>query len=271
MKGVKDLKIKIKSSIIISMVILSGLIINLNFDLNTIGSENDSNPIRDVGPKRFGGEDLNWSQIEVISEPILSQNNNINGSLNPKIAVEGDKIYVVWADVTDYNGAGSDMDIFYRFFDGSSWSKIEVISEPVPGKNFNTDISMCPEIAVESGRIYVVWCDGNNTNGAGLDWDIFYRCNLTGSSWEDIQVISEPIVGSNINTVMSFVPKIAIENGKIYVVWCDGNNTNGAGLDWDIFYRCNLTGNNWEDVQVISEPLAGALHLNSHLTLKYRG
>ncbi|MCK5560524.1 MAG: putative Ig domain-containing protein, partial [Thermoplasmata archaeon] len=79
--------------------------------------------------------------------------------------------------------------------------------------------------------------DNNNTNGASSDYDIFYRGNLTGSSWEEIQVISEPVLGKNFNTGESVKPDIVINSGKRHVVWRDNNNTNGAGNDEDIFYR----------------------------------
>ncbi|MCK5560756.1 MAG: hypothetical protein KAJ51_09195, partial [Thermoplasmata archaeon] len=78
----------------------------------------------------------------------------------------------------------------------------------------------------------------NDTNGAGsAEPDIFYRCNLTGSSWEDIQVISEPIYGNNINTGWSSMPEIAVINGKNHIFWEDANDTSNAGPDKDIFYR----------------------------------
>jgi hypothetical protein len=134
-----------------------------------------------------------------------------------------------------------------------------VISEPVYGQDINKGDSYFPDIAVEDGKIYVTWADGNNTNGAGTDADIFYICNLTGSSWEDIQVISEPVPGNNFNTGSSFWQAIAVENGMIYIVWQDENNTNGCGggLETEIFYKCNITGLGWEEVQVISEPVPG--------------
>ncbi|MCK5561624.1 MAG: hypothetical protein KAJ51_13560, partial [Thermoplasmata archaeon] len=198
-----------------------------------------------------------WDPIEVVSEPIPGQNINIGSSSSAKVAVENDKIYVVWEDNSSIQGSGSDRDIFYRHFDGNKWSEIQVISEPVHGNNFNDRISDRPAIAVENGKIYVIWCDMNNTNGAGLDVDTFYRTNLTGTHWEEVQVISEPVVGSNFNIRAGNFPQIAVENGKIYVIWHDRNNTNGAGTDIDLFYRCNLTGKSWEDIQVISEPVMG--------------
>ncbi len=250
------MKIKFKSIIVISIIFLSTLIIVWDFDLRAKSFDNEMNSTSiSKSNKRLTNEVFDWGEIEVISEPIAGQNINVEDSWTPKIAIENDKIYVVWVDATDYKGAAGDLDIFFKYFDGSKWSEIQVISEPIQGKNINTKNSVNPDIAVENGKIYIVWRDQNDTNGAGIDREIFYRCNLTGKSWETEQVISEPIIGSDLNKVWSDYPAIAVENDKIYVIWQDKNNTNSAAEDDDIFYRCNITGSDWENIQVISEPV----------------
>jgi len=206
---------------------------------------------------RFSEFDFDWGETEVISEPIVGQNINVEHSGITSVTFENDKIYVTWMDKNDTNGAGTDYDIFFKYFNGNKWSEVQVISEPINGQNFNTADCFVPRIAVENGKIYVVWCDDNNTNGAGVDDDILFRCNITGNKWEDIQVISEPTRGENVNIGQSLDPDIVVENGKIYVVWKDDNDTNGASSDWDIHYRCNLSGSSWDPIQVISEPIAG--------------
>ena len=234
------------------LLILSVLIVS-SIGFNATDSKTES-----LSPAPLSAQnDYPWGLIEVISEPHKNQNTNTGVSNLPKIVVEDGKIYMVWADQNDTNYAETDSDIFYRYFDGNSWSEVQVISEPVPGSGLNDQISSHPDIAVENGNIYVVWHDENNTNFAGTDRDIFFRCNLSGSGWEPVQVISEPIYGAGINTGESYEPSIAVENGKIYVVWRDDNDTNLAGTDFDVFYRCNLTGTGWEPVQVISEPVPG--------------
>jgi hypothetical protein len=117
--------------------------------------------------------------MDVVSEPIPAGDINLLSSNNSKVAVENNMIYVVWEDTSNLNGAGTDSDIFYRYYDGVSWSKLQVISEPKVGKNINLGESYEPDIAVENGNIYIVWYDNNNTNLSGSDYDIFYRTNLT--------------------------------------------------------------------------------------------
>jgi hypothetical protein len=255
--GGNKLGVRKLTTMIIFLILTS--IIFFNNTLSTVENENrekslisDSSRSSELNP--LLNENYFWSTSKVISEPLFSGNININESYEPKIAVEGDNVYVVWEDGTDLYGSGSDYDIFYRYFNGTTWSQIQVISEPILGANSNIGTSYTPDITVLNGNIYVVWSDRNDTNGAGGDTDIFYRCNLSGSGWEDIQVISEPVFGADVNNLTSEAPRLAVETGKIYVTWSDSSNISNAGYDLDIFYRCNLTGSNWEPIQVISEP-----------------
>jgi hypothetical protein len=147
-------------------------------------------------------------------------------------------------------------DSFFRCnITGSNWEPIEVLSEPVSGSNYNTGYSSSPELTVKNNKIYAIWTDFNNTNGASTNEDLFYRCNLTGTNWETVQVISEPI--PNVNTYLGEIAgySISIENDNLYVVWSGDNNTNNSGSDFDIFLCSNLSGLGWNPVEVISEPI----------------
>ncbi|GAG99906.1 unnamed protein product, partial [marine sediment metagenome] len=252
------MKMKLTCGLIIFIFICNAFVVSWNNGYDADAPESNPQEISRNVPKPLSNGVFNWSKIKVISEPVSGRDFDTRISYASRIAVENDKIYVVWWSDNNTNGAGTDDDVFYRHFDGNNWADIQVISEPVIGQNINTGRSGVPDIAVENGKIYVVWQDLDNTNGAGNnDVDIFYRCNLTGTSWEPVQVISEPIFGKNMNIGHSWSPKIAVENGKIYVVWDDVNNTNNAGNDRDMFYRCNITGFGWEPVQIISEPVSG--------------
>jgi hypothetical protein len=194
----------------------------------------------------------------VISEPVFGKNFNTGDSYGIVLAVEDGRIYVIWGDDNNTDGAGLDRDIFYRAnLTSSSWEDIQVISEPVFGQDNNIGTSEYLNIAVENGKVFVTWRDDNSTNGGGFDFDIVYRCNLTGTSWEDVQVISEPVSGQDLNIRRSSVVNIAAWENNIYAIWMDQNDTNGAGTDWDTFFRCNLSGSGWGEIEVISEPVYG--------------
>jgi hypothetical protein len=255
---VLGLKGKIISGLILGILVLNVII---NFNIVNMASNSDKESNEPYFLSNFRSGNYTWGQILPISEPIFGQDKNKGSSIKPSIAVEDENIYVVWQDSSNLSNSGTDFDVFYRFYDGNTWSDIQVISEPIIGQNLNTaetgQETGFLSIAVENGNIYVVWSDSNETNGSGKDNDIFFRCNLTGTGWEDIQVISEPVRGKNFNTGGSGNPDIAVENGNLYVIWGDNSNTDGAGTDNDIFFRCNLTGTRWEDIQVISEPVKG--------------
>jgi hypothetical protein len=245
----------------LTFLVIIILLVSSNSNLIVGGPENDFNISGERAIESsysISTENINLSSIEFISDPDFSNISNINDSRIVDIAVENENIYVVWTDNSSIFGAGDDYDIFYKFYNGIIWSDIQILSEPVVGKDNNIGISWMPRIAVENERIYVVWYDTNDTNNCGgdlTDSEIFYRCNLTGTYWEPVQILSEPIPNEDTNILWSSSPVIAVENGKLYVVWADDNNTYGSAADTDIFFRCNLTGTHWEPVQILSEPI----------------
>jgi hypothetical protein len=251
------MKERIFCGIFLFFLIFSFMIVGWNFESIADPSKSCTKSATSNISDQISKRSIDWSHIEVISEPILSKNINKGWSFGCQIEAENDNLYVVWVDDNNTNAAGVDNDVFYRYFDGTSWGETQVISEPVPGLNHDTGDTTFLRLAVDNGKIFVIWSSDNSTDGSGTDNDIFFRCNLTGSGWEDIQVISEPVQGNDFNTGISWMPDIAVENGKIFVTWVDTNNTNGAGSDFDILFRCNLTGSSWENIQVISEPVAG--------------
>ncbi|MCK5560045.1 MAG: hypothetical protein KAJ51_05605, partial [Thermoplasmata archaeon] len=255
------MRVQIKSYFVVIILILSALLVAMNFGYVATNTENEPVKTYDgLASGRQPGSGYHWGTLDPISEPFLKDDWNTFDSTNTRIAVEGGKIYVVWEDETPYQGCGGDDDIFFRYFDGDQWSDIQVISEPVFGEDENDAGSYNPDIAVENGKIYVVWHDMNDTYGVAGDRDIFFKCNLTGTNWEPVQVISEPTLSGNaVNTGQSYNPSIAVENGNIYIAWDDDTDYDNSGIDWDVFYRCNRSAPGWEDIQVISEPVPGDL------------
>jgi hypothetical protein len=182
-----------------------------------------------------------WDMTEVVSTESTST------SYNPAIAVDRTgNIHVAWYDYTSYGGSGSDRDIFYKYWNTAteSWTITEVISTVSTGNSYY------PAISIDSvGNVHIVWQDYTNYNGAGTDPDIFYRCwNASTGSWKAVEVISTE------STSSSSSPDVFIDwIGNIHVVWYDNTNYNGAGTDYDIFYKYkNGTTNSWENTEVVS-------------------
>ncbi len=194
-----------------------------------------------------------WTPIEIISTE------STGDSGNPAMAVDSlGNVHVAWSDGTDYNGSGTDWDIFYKYWDNLSktWTMTEVVSTE------STATSCYPFIALDKDRnVHVVWQDYTDYNGAGSDADIFYkRRNVTTDVWEDLEVISN-------SPYPSTTPVLAVDGiGQCHVVWNDGNPLDNKQV---CYTRWNATTGVWNNIQCIS-PLSWANYYPS-ITVDFEG
>jgi len=195
----------------------------------------------DIFYKRWNASSSTWTTTEVVS----TESTDTSGS--GMIAVDGARnVHMAWHDYTNYDGSGTDLDIFYKRWNAtsSSWTTTEVVSTE------STGFSAFPTIAMDStGNAHVAWYDITNYGGSGTDYDIFYkRWNATSSTWTTTEVVSTESTGSSIT------PTIAVDGtGNIHVVWYDMTNYGGSGTDYDIFYkRWNATSSTWTTTEVVS-------------------
>jgi hypothetical protein len=200
----------------------------------------------DIFYSYFNKSNNEWGDIEVVSTESTAT------SALPWIAVDvSGNIHVSWQDDMDYNGSGSDYDIFYKFKNVTtkSWKTTEVVS------NESTQNSLNPTIAVDSfGNGHVAWCDYTDYNGSGTDSDIFYKYrNLTSYNWTLSEIVS------NESTSESVLPTITLDNfSNIHIAWHDNSSYAGAGTDYDIFYKFfNSTLENWTITEVVSNESSG--------------
>jgi hypothetical protein len=184
---------------------------------------------------------LNWTLTEVVSTESWM------GSRYTSVAVDGsENVHLVWQDLTNYDGAGNDADIFYKRWNSttSTWTAAEVVSTG------STNTSWQPQTAVDfAGNVHIIWYEVWDYSGSGNDDDIFYRrWNATSGTWTSIEVVS---IESTENSRWS---TIAVDGaGNLHVAWSDGTNLNGSGTDYDIFYKCwNVTTSTWETLEVVS-------------------
>lgn len=183
-----------------------------------------------------------WTNVEVVS---TESTENSNG---PDIAVapSGD-LFVVWLDKTNYDGAGSDEDIFFKqwFSANNTWGSTEVVSKE------STSTSWKAEIAVgNNGDAHVVWPDKTDYIGAGIDQDIFYkRLDSNSNTWTGITIISEE---SSENSAPAKVDTDSY--GSPHIVWQDYDDITGnSGGDYDIFYKkYNPSMGIWSSVELVS-------------------
>ncbi|UCD13114.1 MAG: hypothetical protein JSW60_06020 [Thermoplasmatales archaeon] len=197
------------------------------------GSGNDWDIFYKSKPK--GGS---WTPTEVIS--IESTEDTSVSSL--AVDFKG-TVHVTWIDSTNFNGAGSDVDIFYKCKPiGGSWTPAEVISIE------STENSWNPCLAVDStGAVHVTWEDLTNIAGSGLDWDIFYRYKESSGNWSTIETVSTE------STLDSWFSSLAVDStGTIHVAWQDFTDFGGSGIDSDIFYKYKPFGESWITSDIVS-------------------
>jgi hypothetical protein len=201
------------------------------------GSGTDS----DIFYKRWNILTESWTTAEVVSTESTFD------SSNPSFAIDSSgNIHVCWDDQTNYAGAGTDFDIFYKYRDAltSSWNDTELISH---GSNLN---SFTPSLGVDSaGNVHIVWRDPTNYVGSGTDDDIACRrWNATTSSWSLIEVVSTQ------SNLLSVAPDLYIDsNDKVHVAWHDYTDFGGAGADEDIFYKSwENPSTSWSNTEVVS-------------------
>jgi len=178
-----------------------------------------------------------------------------SGSYNPSLAVDNDgNIHIAWQDYTNYDGAGTGWDIFYKRWDesSSSWTVTEFISTE------STEEPDYPSLAVDSdGNVHVAWQDETDYASAGTDWDIFYkRWDVSTSTWTTTEVVSTESTGN------SNYPSLAVDAiGNVHIAWHDITDYGGAGGTFkDIFYKYwNTSSSSWMMTEVVStESIAGA-------------
>ncbi|MHA1258867.1 MAG: hypothetical protein ACTSRO_04365 [Candidatus Heimdallarchaeaceae archaeon] len=216
-------------------------------DLDGAGTDED------VFLKRYFAQNNSWTSTEIVSTESSSF------STDSDIAVDRmGNIYITWKDDTDYNGAGSDYDIFFKewFSSNSSWSDTVVISSE------STDNSLEPRITVTSeGVVVIVWSDWTNdmTPGDGADSDIYAKQRRFNESWSDLLLISSS------STSISCSPDIVSDDiGDLFICWTDYTNISGSGVDPDIFLKTfDERTKIWSDVEIVSSESTSASTLPS--------
>jgi hypothetical protein len=201
-------------------------------DSDILGADTDD----DIFHKVRNYETKSWSATVLVS----TESTSYSGM--PSIAIDSkNNLHIVWYDYTDYNGAGTDSDIFYKKWDisSSSWSNAQIVSDTP-----YTDTSVHPSITVDtSDNVHIVWKD------YFAQYVIAYRYwDSIESSWSDIEVIDTE------STASVSGPSIAADpSNNLHVVWPDETNITASGIDSDIVYKYwDSSTLSWSTTEVIS-------------------
>lgn len=182
------------------------------------------------------------SDTYIIPGPIIVSTESHDHSYKPILVsdAQGD-LHVTWYDYSNFDGAGTDADIFYKRWNAStsSWGTTVVISTE------SNSLSRNPSLVTDSfGNIHITWEEGN-----GLYMDIIYKLwNASNLSW------GSPLWISSNSSKNSYTPTISTDNfDNIFIAWADETDYGGSGSDRDIFYRTwNASMSNWGNTEVIS-------------------
>lgn len=154
---------------------------------------------------------------------------NVDIDWSPSVAATNDgKIWVVWrSDRISNNGT-----IFYKVFDGSSWTEDTMLAG---GPSINDYPAVT---STNDGKIWVVWV----SDRVGQNENLFYKV-FDGVSWsDDTQLTTDPYPDT-------FPSIMQASDGKIWVVWTSPR----FEMQGDIFYKV-FDGVSWsEDTRITSD------------------
>jgi hypothetical protein len=131
-------------------------------------------------------------------EPVINLSNNIGDSINPRMIVSGNNVYVVWEDSSN----DGDRDIFFR----ASHDNGETFESIIDLSN-NAGASSNPNIAISGSNIYVGWKDGLAL--------LFRASHDNGETFDPVITLGILESGS---------PTILVSGTNVYVAWPEGDD-----------------------------------------------
>src|SRR5215208_5072799 len=158
--------------------------------------------------------------------------NSPGESLDPRIAVSGSNVYVVWEDYSLGNSTSSEIMLIRSVNRGLNYASAQSLSKS-PGE------SVDPRIAVSGSNVYVVWEDTATDGSSEVK---FAKSADNGATFTNARNLSN-------NTGISFDPRITVSGSNVYVVWED---TTAAGSSDILLARSTNNGATFGVVQNLS-------------------
>jgi len=210
---------------------------------------------------RWTEDGVNWSPLTKVS-PIIR--NGMNDW--PILAIYQEKLYIFWktmddniADVTNDN----DMDIVYRWWDGSNFGPIEEIT-----KGDNGAIDWAYDATVYNNRLYIAWETDVD------DW-IGYQVDIVVKSFDGISWSNKKNLCPSGDDTKDEIPKLYVwfnpvkKIEELYLIWGRGNGDPEGNGDIDIVIRV-FDGVSWSPRQEISKPNVQVQNMG-HQLIGYEG
>jgi hypothetical protein len=174
----------------------------------------------DIFYKHWNATTATWTTTEVVSTE--SSNSSYRG---PTLAADGSgNVHITWGDDTNYGGSGTDIDIFYKYWNATTatWTTTEVVSTESTGD------SEAPTIAADgSGNVHIAWHDYTDYGSSGTDRDIFYKRFISSSPLNPSIIINNGDASTNSTLVDLTLSADGAED------MCFNNGTIGTWTIWE--------------------------------------
>ncbi|MCK4385625.1 MAG: hypothetical protein KAW52_05105 [candidate division Zixibacteria bacterium] len=154
----------------------------------------------------------------------------------PRVAVVGDTIHIVWKQQFYSKFTHSEV-CYVRSADGGlSWSD-SILLSVTDGVE-----SIRPEIVAKHDNVYVVWEDWTSMDWGGI---YFRKSTDGGTTWQEIT----PVALRGVDDYAYYCPTIAVRDSEIYVAY----NRND-GLEGSLRFKKSLdAGDSWESEVIVSD------------------
>ena len=176
---------------------------------------------------------------------------NTTDSLHPAIAVNGNKVHVVWDDTKDYGNPTTKGEIFYRRSTdgGQSWG---AVTRMTVRDNIQ---SVYPDVGVNGDYVHVVWHD-HRDYGPGFKAEVYYkRSTDAGANWGNDTRLTNSDAASEL-------PRLAVVGSWIHLAWYDTRNFDIA----EVYYmRSSDNGASWGNDRRISDQVEGCDSWNADI------
>ncbi len=213
----------------------------------------------DIVYSRSTDDGMTWS------DPHLLDSNATSGANNdemPVLMTDGNGTWVtVWPSSEDFNGAGTDNDIFFsRSTDnGATWGASQLLNTDA-ATDTATDKDWHPVLMTDGeGTWIAAWSYLDNTT----DTDIhFARSTNGGASWSAPQALNSnaaQATGSGSRFIGMDIRQILLPSGSNCwtAVWQSNEDLDDAGEDDDIFFaRSSNGGTSWGASQALNSNAA---------------
>ena len=184
---------------------------------------------RNIYFKKSSSGGATWQGVHRLTE-------SSPNSRNPKIAVNGSSVYVVWEDhVQGHEG------IYLRrsLNRGETWQSARRLANSLV-------FAWSPAIAVNGSNIYVAWSDI-----APANYEIYFRKSADGgTTWQSTERLTN-------NSGSSDNPALVVSGSNVYIVWKDNTGREHEAV---YFRKSPNGGATWQSERRFEEDSGTSLH-----------